>query len=64
MIIKATAGLLEVPCGSIWFVHDKFIASVTVECDLVFSLHPGQGKNVGDSIGMKPHGTIPWKVTN
>ena len=64
MVIKVMTGLLEVPCGSIWIVHDKIIGRVTVECDSVFSLHPGQGKNVGNSVGMKPHGTVPWKVTD
>ena len=57
-------GLLDIPCGSIWFMHDEFIGRVTVECDAVFSLNPGQRKDVGDPVRMKPHGAISWKVTD
>ena len=64
MIIEATTGLLEIPCGAIWFVQDEFVCRVTVECDLVFCLDPGQRENVGDPVGVKPHSTISWEVTN
>ena len=44
-------------------MDDEFIGCVTVECDVIFGLDPGQRKNIGDAIGMKPHCAISWKLT-
>ena len=45
-------------------MDDEFIGCVTVECDVIFGLDPGQRKDIGDAVRMKPHRAVSWKVTN
>ena len=44
-------------------MDNKFIVLITVECDPILSLDPGWRKDIGNTIWVKPHCAVSWKLT-
>ena len=42
-------------------MDDEFIVLITVECDLILGLDPGQRKDIGNTVWVKPYCAISWK---
>ena len=44
-------------------MDNEFIVLITVECDPILGFDPGQRKDIGNTIWMKPHCAVSWKLT-
>ena len=44
-------------------MDDEFIVLITVECDPILGLDPGQRKDIGNTVWVKPHCAVSWKLT-
>ena len=44
-------------------MDNKFVVLITIEGYLILGFDPGQRKDIGNTIWVKPHCAISWKLT-